>query len=233
MISSRPDSATQRGSGGDDGRGAAGHRRPHPIQTLILPRYNQVGLRALNKHDMFQTAMPRGRNDSSSSYDTLESQTEDGFSSQGDEVDHEGANQANSRVTDFNARQRRIDQKQVTLELDKSSKDLYFSKLIKDGEISKEGRDALRDKYYVSPEMYEAWQPPQLEDTKLYFLAPKKNRDSVDAGLLSIHGRSLFRQIEHYLDQCFRQDQRSGQDRPCHTGASHQRRGPGQHRSYR
>ena len=88
---------------------------------------------------MFQTAMPRGRNDSSSSYDTLESQTEDGFSSQ-------GANQANSRVTDFNARQRRIDQKQVTLELDKSSKDLYFSKLIKDGEISKEGRDALRDK---------------------------------------------------------------------------------------
>jgi len=138
---------------------------------------------------MFQTAMPRGRNDSSSSYDTLESQTEDGFSSQGDEVDHEGANQANSRVTDFNARQRRIDQKQVTLELDKSSKDLYFSKLIKDGEISKEGRDALRDKYYLSPKMYEAWQPPQLEDTKLYFLAPKKNRDSVDAGLLSIHGR--------------------------------------------
>ena len=182
---------------------------------------------------MFQTAMPRGRNDSSSSYDTLESQTEDGFSSPGDEVDHEGANQANSRVTDFNARQRRIDQKQVTLELDKSSKDLYFSKLIKDGEISKEGRDALRDKYYVSPEMYEAWQPPQLEDTKLYFLAPKKNRDSVDAGLLSIHGRSLFRQIEYYLDQCFCQDQRSGQDRPCHTGASHQRRGPGQHRSYR
>ena len=182
---------------------------------------------------MFQTAMPRGRNDSSSSYDTMESQTEDGFSSQGDEVDHEGANQANSRVTDFNARQRRIDQKQVTLELDKSSKDLYFSKLIKDGEISKEGRDALRDKYYLSPKMYEAWQPPQLEDTKLYFLAPKKNRDSVDAGLLSIHGRSLFRQIEHYLDQCFRQDQRSGQDRPCHTGASHQRRGPGQHRSYR
>ena len=233
MISSRPDSALQRGSGGDDGRGAAGHRRPHPIQTLILPRYNQVGLRALNKHDMFQTAMPRGRNDSSSSYDTMESQTEEGFSSQGDEVDHQGANQANSRVTDFNARQRRIDQKQVTLELDKSSKDLYFSKLIKDGEISKEGRDALRDKYYVSPEMYEAWQPPQLEDTKLYFLAPKKNRDSVDAGLLSIHGRSLFRQIEHYLDQCFRQDQRSGQDRPCHTGASHQRRGPGQHRSDR
>merc|ERR1719268_651583 len=71
----------------------------------------------------------------------------------------------------------------------KSSKDLYFSKLIKDGEISKEGRDALRDKYYLSPKMYEAWQPPQLEDTKLYFLAPKKNRDSVDAGLLSIHGR--------------------------------------------
>ena len=147
--------------------------------------------------------MPRGRNDSSSSYDTLESQTEDGFSSQGDEVDHEGANQANSRVTDFNARQRRIDQKQVTLELDKSSKDLYFSKLIKDGEISKEGRDALRDKYYLSPKMYEAWQPPQLEDTKLYFLAPKKNRDSVDAGLLSIHGRSLFRQIEHYLKSIF------------------------------
>ena len=200
---------------------------------MILPRYNQVGLRALNKHDMFQTAMPQGRNDSSSSYATMESQTEDGFSSQGDEVDHQGANQANSRVTDFNARQRRIDQKQVTLELDKSSKDLYFSKLIKDGEISKEGRDALRDKYYLSPKMYEAWQPPQLEDTKLYFLAPKKNRDSVDAGLLSIHGRSLFRQIEHYLDQCFRQDQRSGQDRPCHTGASHQRRGPGQHRSYR
>ena len=42
---------------------------------------------------------------------------------------------ANSRVTDFNARQRRIDQKQVTLELDKSSKGLDFSKLIKDGEI--------------------------------------------------------------------------------------------------
>ena len=118
-------------------------------------------------------------------------------------MDHQGANQANSRVTDFNARQRRIDQKQVTLELDKSSKDLYFSKLIKDGEISKEGRDALRDKYYLSPKMYEAWQPPQLEDTKLYFLAPKKNRDSVDAGLLSIHGRSLFRQIEHYLKSIF------------------------------
>ena len=102
-------------------------------------------------------------------------------------------------------RQARAEEEKAALqnELDKSSKDLYFSKLIKDGEISKEGRDALRDKYYLSPKMYEAWQPPQLEDTKLYFLAPKKNRDSVDAGLLSIHGRSLFRQIEHYLKSIF------------------------------
>ena len=55
--------------------------------------------------------------------------------------------------------------------------------------MSKEGREKLRDKYYLEPAVFGKLQAPQLDDTKLSALAQKENRDSNVSRLASIHGR--------------------------------------------
>ena len=52
-------------------------------------------------------------------------------------------------MEDFYASKARIDAKTTTLTLEESSIDFYFGTLLKDGEMSKEGREKLRDKYYL------------------------------------------------------------------------------------
>ena len=52
-------------------------------------------------------------------------------------------------MEDFYASKARIDAKPTTLTLEESSIDFYFGTLLKDGEMSKEGREKLRDKYYL------------------------------------------------------------------------------------
>ena len=89
----------------------------------------------------------------------------------------------------FYAGKARIDAKPTTLKLGESSVGFYFGTLLKDGEMSKEGREKLRDKYYLESDVFGKIQAPQLDDTKLSSLAQRENRDSNESRLLSIHGR--------------------------------------------
>ena len=90
---------------------------------------------------------------------------------------------------DFYASKARIDSRTTTLKLQESSIGFYFGTHLKDGEMSKEGREKLRDKYYLEPAVFGKLQAPQLDDTKLSALAQKENRDSNVSRLASIHGR--------------------------------------------
>ena len=92
-------------------------------------------------------------------------------------------------MEDFYASKARIDAKTTTLTLEESSIDFYFGTLLKDGEMSKEGREKLKDKYYLDPSWFARLQPPQLDDTKLSSLTQGESRDSNESKLASIHGR--------------------------------------------
>ena len=92
-------------------------------------------------------------------------------------------------MEDFYTSKARIDAKPTTLTLEENSIDFYFGTLLKDGEMSKEGREKLRDKYYLEPSWFAKLQPPQLDDTKLSSLTQGESRDSNESKLASIHGR--------------------------------------------
>ena len=64
----------------------------------------------------------------------------------------------------------RVDDKEVTLKLNKETLNLFFSKILGKGELDREGRELLRDKYYMSPEQYKKLAPPDLQNTKLHLV---------------------------------------------------------------
>ena len=90
-------------------------------------------------------------------------------------------------LKDFFSEQKRVDAKDVTLSLLPSTLKHYFSTVLRDGELSKEGREELADKYYLSPEQYEKFKPPRLDDTKLFRLADHEFRVSRAGRLVAIH----------------------------------------------
>ena len=139
--------------------------------------------------------MARRRGDSSSSDSSTDSSPAGSRRSRGDESspsprDREAMETIQGdHLEDFYASKARIDSKPTTLELQESSIGFYFGTLLRDGEMSKEGREKLRYKYYLKPAVFGKLQAPQLDDTKLSALAQKENRDSNESRLASIHGR--------------------------------------------
>ena len=83
--------------------------------------------------------------------------------------------------------QKRVDAKVTTLTLLPSTVKHYFSTVLKDGELSKEGREELADKYYLDPAQWEKFHPPRLDDTKLFRLAKEEFNFSRAGRLVSIH----------------------------------------------
>ena len=137
--------------------------------------------------------MPRrdGSRDSDSSSPSSQSSLEDGRSPTSSNCDQgeEGELMRDDPMEDFYAGKARIDAKTTTLTLEESSIDFYFGTLLKDGEMSKEGREKLKDKYYLDSSWFARLQPPQLDDTKLSSLTRRESRDSNESRLTSIHGR--------------------------------------------
>ena len=80
-----------------------------------------------------------------------QSSWEDGHSptSSNCDQDEEGEPIRGDPMEDFYTSKARIDAKPTTLTLEENSIDFYFGTLLKDGEMSKEGREKLRDKYYL------------------------------------------------------------------------------------
>ena len=92
-------------------------------------------------------------------------------------------------LASFYSEQKRVDEKETTLTLLPSTIRYYFSTVLKDGELSKEGREELQDKYYLGPSQYEKFRPPRLDDTRLFGVGTSEFKTSRAGRLISIHDR--------------------------------------------
>ena len=131
--------------------------------------------------------MAKGRGNSTSSDSSSSSPLSSSEDDQ--EVEEEEEASMDRPLEKFYAGKSRIDSKPATLKLEESSINFYFGTLLRDGEMSKEGREKMRDKYYLDPALFAKLQPPQLDNTKLSSLAQRETRDSNESRLASIHGR--------------------------------------------
>ena len=93
-------------------------------------------------------------------------------------------------LEDFFSAQKRVDAKEPNLTLLPSSIKFYFSTVLKNGELTKEGKEELQDKYYLDPAQYETFRPPRLEDTKLFKLGDKEFLASRAGRLISLHSKT-------------------------------------------
>ena len=133
-----------------------------------------------------------GSSSSESSSPNSQSSLEDGrspSSSTGSQEFEEGETNRGDPMEGFYAGKARIDSKPTTLTLEESSIGFYFGTLLRDGEMSKEGREKLRNKYFLEPTWFAKLQPPQLDDTKLSSLTQRESRDSNESRLAAIHSR--------------------------------------------
>ena len=73
-------------------------------------------------------------------------------------------------LKDFYSSLERVDNKEVTLSLAKQSVKLYFETVLGRGNFDKEGREKMRDKYYLTVKQFENFAPPDLMGTKLHVL---------------------------------------------------------------
>ena len=112
--------------------------------------------------------MPRGRTRASSSDSSVDG---DGDPDHGSGAEDSGDSSTRGRVRDstdgsecedndgvgselamYYGKLDRLDDKEVALKLNKETLNLFFSKILGKGELDREGRELLRDKYYMSPE---------------------------------------------------------------------------------
>ena len=113
----------------------------------------------------------RAESDSSGSDQNTASDTEvsdappDGHSSGSEE---EGAD--NSALASNYSQLDRVDDKEVTLTLHKRTIKLFFDKILGKGELDRDGRELLRDRYYMSPDQYKKLAAPDLLSTKLHLV---------------------------------------------------------------
>ena len=83
----------------------------------------------------------------------------------------------------------REDNKEVTLTLHKKSINLYFERMLATGELDKDARKALSERYYLSEKQYEKLAAPDLSRTKLHLI---KDMDfsGLSSKLQAVHGRT-------------------------------------------
>ena len=99
-------------------------------------------------------------------YQSEQDELSDNGSEQQEESDVDGAD----ALKHFYSTVERVDDKEVTLSLDKQTEKLYFSSVLGRGKFDGDGRDKMRDKYYLSPDQYRKFAPPDLLGTKLHIL---------------------------------------------------------------
>ena len=91
-------------------------------------------------------------------------------------------------LENFYAEQPRVDSRAPTLQLMKSSTDFYFGTVLKEGEISKEGKKVMTEKYFLDPHTFQRLQPPELIDTKLFMLSGGEHGYK-EPKMLTVHNR--------------------------------------------
>ena len=130
--------------------------------------------------------MPRGRNRESTSDSSGPGEDSDDGSGGGDtdngsvvakqyrdssgDSDVEDNEGVGAELAMYYGKLDRVDDKEVTLKLNKETLSLFFSKILGKGELDREGRELLRDKYFMAPDQYKKLAPPDLLNTKLHLV---------------------------------------------------------------
>ena len=118
----------------------------------------------------------RDRSPSPESDDSRSGSEEGEYLSEHDGASYDGSGQEDSEgegadtLKEFYSTVERVDDKEITLSLEKQTEKLYFSTVLGRGKFDSDGRDKMRDKYYLSPDQYRKFAPPDLLGTKLHIL---------------------------------------------------------------
>ena len=114
---------------------------------------------------------PSSESESGSGYEDGQYQSEhDELSDNGSEQQDDSDEEGTDALKNFYSTVERVDDKEVTLSLDRQTEKLYFSSVLGRGKFDSDGRDKMRDKYYLSPDQYRKFAPPDLLGTKLHIL---------------------------------------------------------------
>lgn len=104
-----------------------------------------------------------------------EEDSDDTSADQADQVDEssdddDGGSKNGAELASYYGKFGRVDEKEVTLKLNKETLALFFTKILGKGELDRDGRELLRDKYYLSPDQFKKLAPPDLLSTKLHLV---------------------------------------------------------------
>ena len=88
------------------------------------------------------------------------------------------------------ADQRRVDEKKTTLTLLPSTLKYFFSTVLRKGELTKEGREELSERYHLETEQFEKIRAPRLDDTTLFRMGDEEFKNSRGGRLVTIHDRN-------------------------------------------
>ena len=164
--------------------------------TAVIISYNtrrlDISSITLNASELKKVCLSRSRmarraRDSSSGSDTCSSPSERSSDDQGEE-ELVGVVARDKTLENFYAEQPRVDSRAPTLQLMKSSTDFYFDTVLKEGEMSKEGKKVMTEKYFLDPDTFQRLQPPELKDTKLFMLS-RGDHGYKETKMLTIHNR--------------------------------------------
>ena len=82
-------------------------------------------------------------------------------------------------LSQFYSKNKRVDERPVTCVLNKTSLKLYFSTMLGEGRLDREGRKELAKRYYLAPKQFRKLTLPTLQDTKLHVV------EDMEFGLLT------------------------------------------------
>ena len=154
-----------------------------------LPDKYCFQIRFLNNSAMAGSSGKRKRKDSSSEgSDTEDREVSDGYDSDEDGAAENTDESESDALRDFYSKVERIDEKDITLSLSKRSEKLYFSTVLGRGKFDREGREKIRDKYYLSPKQFAKFNPPDLMDTRLH-IVESMVFSGLSLKLQKLHGR--------------------------------------------
>ena len=142
-----------------------------------------------NRRDEEQSSSP-SRSESSDYEDSRAGSRE---SSEDDERSEESPEQGKTEEAapleePFPSR-KRLDKKETTLTLLPSTIKFFFKTVMKEGELTKEGREELAEKYHLEAKQFEKIKAQKLDDTALFRLGDKEFKNSRAGRLVSIHNR--------------------------------------------
>ena len=83
---------------------------------------------------------------------------------------------------------KRVDAKEITLKLRKTSLEVYFNEVLGDGALDKDGNKLLKERYYLSDKQFKLLAAPDLQDSKLH-VVKGLDMSGLASRLLGVHAK--------------------------------------------